>query len=131
MADEPRLRVATSVPRDFLEFIGAVSVNFGALENALAVSIWSLLDDDSGVPHERYQVVTAQLSFKQLVWMFANLYRERFEGANEDTIAGFVKACSQAGDRRNVSRTLSGLAALRRRVRPLRRDSSSPPATTA
>jgi hypothetical protein len=99
--NQPELKLATSVPRDFLEILGAVSVNFGALENALSVSIWFLLGDASIMSQDRYQIVTGQLSFKQLVPMLANLYRHRFPGRNEDKIKEFVKRCFNAESKRN------------------------------
>jgi hypothetical protein len=60
------LRLATSVPNEIIEILGGITVNFGALENALSVSIWFFLGDGTTASEERYQIVTAQLSFKLL-----------------------------------------------------------------
>ena len=98
---ESNIHVATSVPKDFLEVLGAITVNFSALENALSLSVAFLLAGPGGVADKRYQVITAQLSFKQLVWMVANLYRERFPGRNETVIQDYVKQCFDAEGKRN------------------------------
>lgn len=94
-------KLATSVPDEFLEILGAISVNFGALENALAFTIWALLGDLSVHNEERYQIVTAQLSVKQLVWMAEALYKQRFPGKDEDAMRALMARCSTAERERN------------------------------
>jgi len=80
----PKLTLATDLPHDYLAFIGAITVNFAALESALAFGIWTMLGD-SEEPDPRFAVVTSQLSFKQLVWMYSNLYRQCFRKADDET----------------------------------------------
>jgi len=98
-----QLKLATSVPRDYLEVLGGLSVNFGALENALRISVWALrggLSSDQAA--ERQQIVTAQLSFKQLVWLMGSVYRHRFPGRNESTIDSYTKRCFDTEQQRNT-----------------------------
>lgn len=91
MSDD--LRLATAVKQEFLELLGAISTNFSSLEFTLSRSIWWLLGSATLEEQRRYFNVTAQLSFKQLVWMTASLYRHRFPDQNEDKLESIVKRC--------------------------------------
>jgi hypothetical protein len=95
------LKLATSAPKEIIQILGGITVNFGALENALNVSIWFFLGDGTTIMEERWQILTAQLSFKQLVNMFANLYRHRFPERGDAEMCDLVKRCFKAEDQRN------------------------------
>ncbi len=93
--------MATSVPQDFLEGLGAITVNFGALENSLSNVILYLVAGMSVEGQEKYQILTAQLSFKQLVWSFGSLYRQRFPGEDEKKLKDLISRCFKAEHKRN------------------------------
>ena len=99
MSDD--LRLATAVKPEFLELLGAISTNFSSLEFTLSRSIWWLLGSATLEEQHRYFNVTAQLSFKQLVWMTASLYRHRFPNENVEKIESIVKRCFQLEEDRN------------------------------
>jgi hypothetical protein len=98
----PNIRLATSLPAEFLEALGAVAVNFGALENSLSSSIWMLLGGGAAEGEERYQIVTAQMSLKNLVWTFESLYRQQFGTENESALKDLRARTFSAEQKRNT-----------------------------
>ena len=94
------LRLATSVSDSFLDALGAVIINFSALEHSLSVMIWLLLDDREGKATRPYRIVTSQLSFRQLLNVFATLCRERPE-LNHEELETLVHDCDKVNERRN------------------------------
>jgi len=81
-----------------LEPIGLVTVNFAMLEESLSLCIWKLIGAEGRVG----QIVTAQLSFRQLVDLFCSLYRFRVRDAK--LLAEFErirKSLHKAEERRN------------------------------
>lgn len=97
-----KLRLATSVHRDFLEVLGAITVNFQAVENTLSLSIWMLLGGMSAAADEKHQIVTAQMSAKSLLWAFTSLYRHQFPGKNEKTLQELESRVFAAEQKRNT-----------------------------
>lgn len=98
----PTIRLATSLPSEFLEALGAVAVNFGALENSLSSSIWMLLGGGAAEGEEKYQIVTAQMSLKNLVWSFESLYRQQFDTQNESALKVLKTRIFSAEQKRNT-----------------------------
>lgn len=90
----------TLIPVDILEAIGAIVVNFAALEEALSRAIWFLLAAPDEGAQLFHHCVTAELSYKQKVWMFANLLYERY-GISEEWLTEAKRRCFQAEERRN------------------------------
>ena len=91
----------TMIPVDILEALGAIVVNFAALEESLSRAIWFLIAPrDEGVKMY-HQSVTAELSFKQKVWMFANVFRERY-GHSEQWLTDASRKCFAAEEQRNA-----------------------------
>lgn len=108
MTDERRpaseLRLATGVSADFLDSLGAIVVNFAALEHAVSLCIWLLLSD-LGLPSgTTTQVVTASLSFKNLQIMCAGLFVARFgeQDPDRESLMGMLSECGRAEERRNA-----------------------------
>ena len=96
------IHLATSASPELLAALGAVEVNFCALEDALGLSIWFLLGDFRAPLSEQYQIVMSQLSFHQLLTIFANLYRRRFPAESAgDALASLTSACEKAATNRN------------------------------
>lgn len=96
------IRLATSLPTEFLEALGAVAVNFGALENSLGSSIWMLLGGPSVENEEKWQIVTAQMSLKNLVWTFVSLYKQQFGQKNESALDELKARVFSAEQKRNA-----------------------------
>jgi len=67
------------VPEPLLIHIGDVTVSFALLENQIQSLIWSLLSDQ-----RTGQIVTAELSFRNLRGLLVSLYLERFGNNNSD-----------------------------------------------
>jgi len=67
--DEKR-RLKAGIPLTLLEPIGSVTVNFAMLEGNLESFIWDLIGQDTRLG----QIITAQLSFRQLIDLFGSLY---------------------------------------------------------
>jgi hypothetical protein len=97
-----KLRLATSVPPEFLEVLGAITVNFQAVQNTLSLSIWMLLGGMSAEADEKFQIVTAQMSAKNLAWTFTSLYRQQFPGKNEKPLQELQSRVFAAEQKRNT-----------------------------
>lgn len=91
----------TLIPVDILEAIGAVTVNFAAFEESIGVAIGYLLADRSEGLQVYHQAVTAELSFKQRVWMFANVFKERY-APPADWLNETVRDCFRLEQDRNA-----------------------------
>jgi hypothetical protein len=91
----------TLIPVDILEVIGAIVVNFASLEEALCRAIWFLITSPLEGVKTYHQSVTAELSYKQKVWMFANLLHERY-AAPEEWVTDAKRKCFQAEEQRNA-----------------------------
>ena len=90
----------TLIPARILEAIGAVAVNFAQLEDSLARAIGYLLTSCGEGLQLYHQAVTAELSFRQRVWIFVNVYRERHGQA--PILDSLKKRCFQFEESRNA-----------------------------
>lgn len=66
-------KMKAAIDPALLKPIGLVTVNFAMLEGSLSFFIWELIGREQQVG----QIVTAQLSFRQLIDLFCSLYRFR------------------------------------------------------
>lgn len=81
-----------------LEAIGHITVNFALLEEAISLCIWALIRGEEPIG----QIVTAQLSFRQLVDLFCSLYRFQVSDPTVlDELEGIRKSLHEAEERRN------------------------------
>ena len=86
------------VPENHLKTIGDITVSFAMLESQIQNLIGSLVYE-----HQRIgQIITAELSFKNLRALLISLYLER-HGENDDFIKlrDFMKRAGQTEDKRN------------------------------
>jgi hypothetical protein len=118
---EIKLRLATGIQEDFLEVFGAISINFQAVENALSLAICLILGGPAAGADDKYRIITAQMSARNLVWAFASLYRMQFPGKNEEKLKGLQSRLFTAEEKRNtITHSLwvggDGEAALRLKV---------------
>lgn len=82
-----------------VEGLGRISVEFQRLESRLASGIAFLLDPDDAYLGA---IVTAQLSFRVLIDLFAALYHHRFDDPLKDKeLAKLLGRCAEAEQRRN------------------------------
>lgn len=87
------------VPPALLVHIGDITVSFALLENTLQSLAWFLLND-----HQRIgQIITAELSFKNLRALIISLYLER-SGRNEDfdVLRKLMSRAKKIEDERNL-----------------------------
>ena len=87
------------VPKEHLACIGDMTVSFSMLEQNIIFVIMSLLGGSQRVS----QIITAELSFKQLCSLAINLYDENY-GRNNDAFKGLKSLIGKARvieDRRN------------------------------
>ena len=91
----------TSVPLDILQAIGAVAVNFAQLEESLSHAIWFLIADRNEGVQLYHRAITAELSFRQRVWMYANTFKERYN-PSDVWLQGIVKRCFELEASRNA-----------------------------
>lgn len=81
-----------------LEAIGRITINVALLEEAISLCIWALI----GGEQQMGQIVTAQLSFRQLVDLSCSLYR--FQVSDPAVLAeleGIRKSLHEAEGRRH------------------------------
>ena len=86
------------VPENHLKAIGDITVSFAMLESQIQYLIGSLIYE-----HQRIgQIITAELSFKNLRAILISLYLER-HGEDDDFIKlrDFMKRAGQTEDKRN------------------------------
>ena len=86
------------VPENHLKAIGDITVSFALLEFQIQNLIGSLIYE-----HQRIgQIITAELSFKNLRALLISLYLER-HGEDEDfnNLRDFMKRAGQAEEKRN------------------------------
>ncbi len=96
-----KLNLATSVSQEILDVLGAIVVNFGALENTLALAI-SVLLGGTAENNEKHQILTAHMSLKNLTWAFESLYRDRFGTQNEAELETLRPRVFAAEQKRNT-----------------------------
>src|SRR5260370_11870822 len=118
---ETKFRLATGIQNDFLEVFGAISVNFQAVENALSLAICLILGGPAAGADDKYRILTAQMSARNLVWAFTSLYRMHFAGKNEEKLKELQTRIFAAEEKRNtITHSLwvggEGEAALRLKV---------------
>jgi hypothetical protein len=86
------------VPKNYLKAIGDITVSFAMLESQIQYLIGSLINE-----HQRIgQIITAELSFKNLRALLISLYLERY-GEDDDfsNLREFMKRAGQTEDKRN------------------------------
>jgi hypothetical protein len=87
--------------QEFLAAIGAVTIEFSILERHLHFGIWVLLGL-SLAEQATGQMVTAGLSFRTSVDLFAALVRHRFPSAEGKHIQSVIGRVNEAEQKRNV-----------------------------
>ena len=87
-----------SVPENHLKAIGDITVSFAMLESQIQNLIGSLIYE-----HQRVgQIITAELSFKNLRALLISLYLERHGEDNDfNNLRAFMKRAGQTEDKRN------------------------------
>ena len=92
-------QVQFPVSDEQLKAIGRITVAFSFLENTIAFFVWELLGREQRVG----QIVTAGLSFNQLVNLFGSLYRHRVTDAEKiAALETLLKKIEQAQTERNA-----------------------------
>ena len=88
------------VPAAHLKSMGQITVNFAELETILSFGIWNLIV----IPDLKLgQTITAELSFKQKVHLFASLYRRTFNDSLASLeLESLLKKIWEAEKKRNV-----------------------------
>ena len=99
------LRLATGVSHEMLDSLGAIVVNFAALEFSVSACISMLLADlglngSSNAGH----IVTASQPFRNLRVVCAALFRERFgdDNADYETLMEMLDECQEVEELRNA-----------------------------
>jgi hypothetical protein len=66
-------KIQTPVSNEHLRAIGQITVNFANLEGAISFFVWELISND-----QRFgQIITAELSFRNLVGLLSSIYKYR------------------------------------------------------
>lgn len=94
MLDE-KGKMKSRIDSVLLESIGRMTVDFAMLEHSLSFFIWQLM----GYKQFVGQAVTAQLSFRQLIDIFASLFRLCI--GNNTKLKEIVRSLNHAAKRRN------------------------------
>ncbi|MPZ68811.1 MAG: hypothetical protein GEU71_04705 [Actinobacteria bacterium] len=83
-----------------LRALGRVSANFAALEVSTSLMIWALIGDEDEVG----QIVTAKLSYRQLLDILAGLTHYRCGDSREihAELMAFIKTADAAQQKRNI-----------------------------
>lgn len=87
------------VPGQHLKAIGDITESFALLENTLETMIGSMLNEKQRIG----QIITAELSFKNLRALMISLYLERHgeEDADFATLKGLMNRAGRAEEKRN------------------------------
>lgn len=79
--------------------IGRITVSFSFLEAMISLFVWSLIGEDQRLG----QVITAKLSFRQLLDLLSSLYRYRADNPELiEELDTLVTEAAQAAQRRNL-----------------------------
>jgi hypothetical protein len=86
------------VPEQFLTRIGDITVSFALLEMTIQALAGSQLQESQRIS----QIITAELSFRNLRALVTSLYRERHgEAADFETLRELMKRAGQLEEKRN------------------------------
>ena len=111
-----------------LAALGLVTANFAAIENAMEMAISLMLmpprrDTDTDLSFAaRATIVTAEMSFRQLIFAFASLYREVFPSEVDSAFERLCSKLHQSEGRRNqlthsfYAKSADGSAVIRRKT---------------
>jgi hypothetical protein len=87
------------IPEKYLQAIGKITVNFSILELKLAFCIWELIGSSQRIG----QLVTAKLTFPQLIALLKSIYRERVkERSRQEKLLKLLDKAETAGRKRNA-----------------------------
>lgn len=88
-----------SIPDKHLKSIGDITVSFALLELNIQLFIWSMLNEDQRIA----QIITAELSFKNLRALMKSLYLEKYGKEDEDfdKLNKLMIRTGQVEDKRN------------------------------
>ena len=81
-----------AVPEQHLKSIGDITVSFAMLESQIQTLVWSMLNERQRIG----QIVTAELSFKNLRALMVSLYIER-HGKDDDDYEQLKELMNKAG----------------------------------
>jgi len=96
---KPTLTRAKQTPPEYLQRIGKITASFALLEQIVAFFIWSIISNDQVIG----QIVTAELSFKQLLSLLSSLYRHtRKDETKIKELDNLLKRAFQVAEKRNV-----------------------------
>ncbi|MDQ1636829.1 MAG: hypothetical protein QOF62_168 [Pyrinomonadaceae bacterium] len=94
-----KMTSSASLKKDHLQAIGLITVNFAMLEMTIAGGLWLLL----GSEQKKGQIITAELSFKNLVALFSSLYRDSTDDSNKlEELESLIKRIMRAEEKRNI-----------------------------
>jgi len=96
---EKKLRLVSAISLKLVEPLGAVVANFSVLSFSLELLIWLFLTGEfkagSGMTWQGGRIITAEMSFKNLIHAFGSLWKLRFPD-NEDGADDLVAMLWQA-----------------------------------
>ncbi len=94
-----KMMSSVSTYDNHLKAIGLITVNFALLQSQIEFAIKFLLGTDQRVG----QIITAELSFKNLLALFSSLYRFRTQDAKAiEKLKRLIKKIDQAEKKRNT-----------------------------
>lgn len=92
-------RMQAPVPAEHLRAIGQITVNFALLESTICFFVWGIISADQMLG----QIITAELSFRNLIALLSSLYKYRIN--DEGRLAELQKVLNRAlyvEERRNI-----------------------------
>ena len=92
-------KMQTPVPPEHLRAIGQVTVNFAMLESAISSFVWGMINTDQMLG----QMITAELSFRNLVGLLSSIYKHRINDEERITeLERLLNRALYAEEQRNI-----------------------------
>jgi hypothetical protein len=92
-------KLQAPVPAEHLRMIGQITVNFALLENAISFFVWTWISNEQRVG----QIITAELSFRNLVGLLSSIFRHRMGDSEKvEELEALLTRALQVEEKRNI-----------------------------